>query len=94
MREGYREVERERREARREIRREINQQRWDADRRGYWRDGHYYRLRDGGYHRYDRDRDRWYGDQDDDRNQLLKGVVVGAAVIGVTAAIIGSRDSD
>lgn len=93
MREGYREVEAERREARREIRREINEQRWDADRRGYWRDGRYYRLRDGRYYRYDRDRDRWY-DDDDDGEEILKGALIGAAVVGVAAAIIESNDED
>lgn len=91
VREGYREVNREKREARREIRREIREERRDQ----YWRsDGRYYR--DGRYwDRYEYER-RYYGHyrRDDDKNDLLKGILIGAAVVGVTAAVINSQNND
>jgi hypothetical protein len=85
VREGRREVSRERREARREIRREVREDVRDQ----YWRNGRYFR--DGRY--WDRDdyMRRYYGHHDDGDN-LLKGLVVGAAVVGVTAAIINAQD--
>lgn len=88
VREGYREVNRERREARREIRREVREDVRDQ----YWRDGRYFR--DGRY--WDRDdyMRRYYGYRDRDDNDLLKGVVIGAAVVGVTAAIVNAQDDD
>lgn len=87
VREGYREVNRERREARREIRREVREDVRDQ----YWRDGRYYR--DGRY--WDRDdyMRRYYGNSDDG-DSLIKGLVVGAAVVGVTAAIINAQNDD
>lgn len=85
IREGYREVNRERREARREIRREVREDVRDQ----YWRDGRYYR--DGRYWNRDDYMRRYYGNQDDGGN-LVKGLIVGAAVVGVTAAIINAQD--
>ena len=88
IREGYREVEREKREARREIRREIREDYYDNYYRG---DGRWYR--DGRYwdrHEYER---RYYYRRDrDDNSDLLKGAVVGAAVVGVAVAIAKSND--
>lgn len=86
-REGQREVSRERREARREIRREVREDVRDQ----YWRNGRYFR--DGRYWERDDYMRRYYGQHDDDGdNNLLKGLIVGAAVVGVTAAIINSQD--
>lgn len=83
--EGYREVNRERREARREIRREVREDVRDQ----YWRNGRYYRDgRDWDSDDYMR---RYYGERDDSGN-LITGLVVGAAVVGVTAAIISAQD--
>jgi hypothetical protein len=87
IREGQREVSRERREARREIRQEIREDRYDNYYRGgdrWYRDGRY-------WDRYEYER-RYYrrGDRDDD--DLLKGAVVGAAVVGVAVAIAKSSD--
>ena len=86
IREGYREVSRERREARREIRREVREDVRDQ----YWRNGRYFR--DGRY--WDRDdyMRHYYGHHGDNDNNVLTGVVIGAAVVGVTAAIISSQD--
>lgn len=87
IREGYYEVGRERREARREIRREIREDYYDNYYRG---DGRWYR--DGRYwDRYEYER-RYYRRRDRDDNDLLKGAVVGAAVVGVAAAIANSND--
>ncbi len=87
VREGYREVNRERREARREIRREVREDVRDQ----YWRDGRYYR--DGRYWERDAYMRRYYGNSDDDGGaNLIKGLVVGAAVVGVTAAIINAQE--
>ena len=88
IREGYREVNRERREARREIRREIREDIRDE----YWRNGRYFR--DGRYWERDEYLRRYYGHRDRDDNDLLKGIVVGAAVVGVTAAIVNAQDDD
>lgn len=87
VREGYREVNRERREARREIRREVREDVRDQ----YWRDGRYYR--DGRYWERDDYMRRYYGN-DDEGSSLLKGLLVGAAVVGVTAAIINAENDD
>jgi hypothetical protein len=86
IREGYREVERERREARREIRREIREDYYDRYYRG---DGRWYR--DGRYwdrHEYER---RYYRRRDDG-DDFLKGVLIGAAVVGVAAAVANADD--
>lgn len=88
IRQGYRDVEREKRQARGKIRREL--------RKDYYRDN-YYRgndrwYRDGRYwNRSDYER-RYYRKRDRDGNEFLKGVVVGAAVVGVAAAITQSND--
>ena len=86
VREGYREVSRERREARREIRREIREDRYDRYYQGgdrWYRDGRYWNRHD-----YER---RYYRRHDDD-NDMLKGALVGAAVVGVAVAIANSDD--
>ena len=86
VREGYREVSRERREARREIRREIREDRYDRYYQGgdrWYRDGRYWDRQD-----YER---RYYRRHDDD-NDMLKGALVGAAVVGVAVAIANSND--
>ena len=91
IREGYREVEKERREARREIRREIREDYYDNFYRGggrWYRDGRYWDRRDYQrryYHRHG------YHDRDDD-DDFLKGAAVGAAIVGVAAAVANSRD--
>ena len=88
VREGYREVERERREARREIRREIREDYYDNYYRGdnrWYRDGRY-------WDRYEYER-RYYRRRDrDDNDDMLKGALVGAAVVGVAVAIANSND--
>lgn len=95
IREGAREVRREKREARRELRRcetrqcarreiregyrEVQREKREA-RREIRRD-----LRHYDDDRYDRDRDR----------DLLKGLAIGAAVIGIATAVSNaSRDDD
>jgi hypothetical protein len=80
-------VERERREARREIRREIREDYYDSYYRGgdrWYRDGRY-------WDRYDYER-RYYRRRDDDGKQFLKGALVGAAVVGIAAAVANSDD--
>ena len=87
VREGQREVARERREARHEIRREIREDYYDNYYRGdnrWYRDGRY-------WDRYEYER-RYYRRRDRDDNDLLKGAVVGAAVVGVAVAIAKSND--
>jgi hypothetical protein len=87
VREGYREVERERREARREVRREIRKDYYDRYYRGgdrWYRDGRY-------WDRYEYER-RYYSRRDNDGEEFLKGALVGAAVVGVAAAIANSND--
>ncbi len=87
IREGQREVARERREARREIRREIREDYYDNYYRGdnrWYRDGRY-------WDRYEYEQ-RYYRRRDRDDNDLLKGAVVGAAVVGVAVAIAKSSD--
>jgi hypothetical protein len=87
MREGYREVERERREARREIRREVREDYYDRYYRGddrWYRDGRY-------WDRYEYEH-RYYRRRDDDGEEFLKGALVGAAAVGVAAAIANSND--
>jgi hypothetical protein len=84
-REGYREVGREKREARREIRQEVREDYYDRYFHGndrWYRDGRY-------WNRYDY-QNRYYRRGGDD--DFLKGVVVGAAVIGVAAGIANSND--
>ena len=88
IRRGYRDVEREKREARGNIRRELRQ---DYYRDSYYRGGDRW-YRDGRYwNRNDYER-RYYRKRDRDGNEFLKGVVVGAAVVGVAAAIAQSND--
>lgn len=87
IREGQREVARERREARYEIRREIREDYYDNYYRGdnrWYRDGRYWDRNE-----YER---RYYRRRDRDDNDLLKGAVVGAAVVGVAVAIAKSND--
>ena len=85
----YREVARERREARREVTREIREDYYDRFYRGngrWWRDGRYWNRDD--YLR------RYYSRRDNDGADVLKGVLVGAAVVGVIAAIADDKDDD
>lgn len=87
IREGYREVGRERREARREIRREVREDYYDRYYRGdgrWYRDGRYWDRND-----YQR---RYYRRRDNDGEQFLQGALVGAAVVGVAAAVARSDD--
>ena len=80
VREGYR-------EARREIRREVREDYYDRYYRGegrWYRDGRY-------WDRYDYER-RYYRRRDNDGEQFLKGALVGAAVVGVAAAVANSDD--
>jgi len=87
IREGRREVAQDRREARREIRREVREDYFDSYYRGnnrWYRDGRYWDRRD-----YER---RYYYRRDDDSGDVLKGALVGAAVVGVIAAIADSND--
>jgi hypothetical protein len=94
VREGYREVEREQREARREIRRcETRECARREIREGYYeveREKREARREIRRELRDDRWDDRRYRDRDDD--DLLKGVVIGAAVVGVAAAVANSKD--
>ena len=81
-RKANREVARERREARREVSREIREDYYDRFYRGngrWWRDGRYWNRND--YLR------RYYKRTDNDGADVLTGVLVGAAVIGVIAAV-------
>jgi hypothetical protein len=82
IREGHREVSRERREARREIRREVREDIFDNYYRGgdrWYRDGRYWNRRD-----YE---SRFYRRRSNGGSDVLTGVLVGAAVVGVVAAI-------
>lgn len=99
-REGYREVQRERREARREIRRcqtrdcarreiregyrEVQREKREA-RREIRRD-----LRDHRWRPYSHG--GWHDSRDDDN--LLRGVAIGAAVVGIGAAIANSAQDE
>lgn len=86
VREGQREVARERREARREIRREVREDYVDSYYRGsgrWYRDGRYWDRND-----YER---RYYGRRDD-AGDVIAGVAIGAAVVGVVAAIAASEE--
>jgi hypothetical protein len=81
-RKANREVARERREARREVSREIREDYYDRFYRGngrWWRDGRYWNRNDY-LHRY-------YNRRDNDGADVLKGVLVGAAVAGVIVAV-------
>ncbi len=81
IREGQREVAQERREARREIRREVREEYSDQ----YWRgSGQWYR--DGRYWGRDDYERRYYGRRDNG-GDVLAGIAVGAAVVGIVAAI-------
>lgn len=85
VREGQREVARERREARHEIRREVREDYFDRYYRGsgrWYRDGRYWDRND-----YER---RYYGRRDD-AGDVIAGVAIGAAVVGVVAAIAASE---
>ncbi len=100
MREGARNVEREKREAQRALRRcetrecarremregyrEVEREKREARReiRGAMRDS-----------RWEDERWRDRRDRDDD-HAFLKGALVGAALVGVTAAIIEANDDD
>ena len=105
LREGARSVERERREARRELQRcktrecarremregyrEVAREKREARReiRGEIAENRWERRRhwrDG----------RWHYDDRDDDDDMLKGALVGAAVVGAAAVIIGSQDGD
>lgn len=87
VREGQREVARERREARREIRSEVRETYYDNFYRGndrWYRDGRWWDRAD-----YER---RYY--YRDDGADVLKGIVVGAAVVGTVAAIGAAADND
>jgi len=99
-REGYREVQREKREARREIRRcqtrdcarrearegyrEVQREKREARRevRRELRDSRWRAYSDGG----------WHDSRNDD--DLLKGVAIGAAVVGIAAAIANSAQDE
>lgn len=88
IREGRREVAQERREARREIRREVREDYRDSYYRGsnrWYRDGRYW-DRDSYNRRY------YYRRDDNDGSDVLKGALVGAAVVGVVAAIADSNN--
>lgn len=86
IREGYREVSRERREARREVRGEARDAYYDRYYRG---EGRWYR--DGrDWDRYDYERRHHYRDRNGG-DDVLKGVLIGAAVVG-TAAVIAESD--
>ncbi len=88
VREGRREVVRERIEARREIRREVREDYFDSYYRGnnrWYRDGRYWDRREY-------ERRYYYRRDDDDGGDVLKGVLVGAAVVGVVAAIADAND--
>ena len=89
IREGYHEVNREKREARHEIRRELRE---DHRRDQYWRnDGRYYR--DGRYWNPQEYERRYYGGRhSNDRSDLIKGIAIGAAVVGVTSAVVNAKD--
>lgn len=87
VREGQREVARERREARREIRREVREDFYDSFYRGngrWYRDGRW-------WDRYDYER-RYYYRDDNDAGKVVTGIAIGAAVVGVAAAIADSED--
>jgi hypothetical protein len=90
VREGRREVSREKREARREVRREVRDSYRDSWYRGgdrWYRDGRYWDRSD-----YER---RYYSRDDrDDGGDVVAGVLVGAAVIGVVAAIADADKND
>lgn len=81
-RRANREVARERQEARREVSREIREDYYDRFYRGngrWWRDGRYWNRND--YLR------KYYKRRDNDGIDVLTGVLVGAAVVGVIAAV-------
>jgi len=87
VREGRREVAQERREARREVRREVREDYRDNYYRGndrWFRDGRYWNRNE-----YER---RYYYRDNDRGKDVLKGVLVGAAVVGVTAALLDDDD--
>ena len=89
FREANREVARERREARREVSREIREDYYDRFYRGNGR-----WFRDGRYWNRDAYLRRYYRRRDNDGADVLKGVVIGAAVVGVVAAIADNDKKD
>lgn len=101
VREGARGVERERREAERELRRcKTREARHEIRReisRDYYRD-QYYRggnrwYRDGRYrNEYDFECRYYRGRNRGNNNDLLKGVVIGAAAVGVIVAITEANE--
>lgn len=96
MREGAREVAREKREARRELRRcETRACARREIKEGYrevQREKREARREIRSEVREDRwRRDRWRDDRDDG-SDVMTGVVVGAAVVGIAAAIANSQD--
>jgi hypothetical protein len=87
VREGHREVAREKREARREIKREVRQDYYDNFYRGngrWYRDGRWWDRND-----YER---RYFYRDDDGAGKIIAGVAIGAAVVGVAAAIADADD--
>jgi hypothetical protein len=91
VREGYWEVEREKREARREIRRCETR---NCVRREI-REGYREVEREKREARREIRRElRDYRDDRDDRRDLLKGLAVGAAVVGVAVAVSKGADDD
>ena len=87
IREGQREVARENREARREIRREVREGYNDNFYRGsgrWYRDGRWWDRND-----YER---RYYYRDDNGAGKVVAGIAIGAAVVGVAAAIADSND--
>jgi hypothetical protein len=87
VREGQREVARERREARSEIRREVREDYVDRYYRGngrWYRDGRWWDRND-----YQR---RYYYPGGNSGGDVLAGVAIGAAVVGVAAAIAASEE--
>jgi hypothetical protein len=87
FREANREVAREKREARREVRREVREDFYDRFYRGngrWFRDGRYWNRKDYLW--------RYYRRRDNDGSDVLKGALVGAAVVGVIAAIADDND--
>ena len=95
IREGIREVEREKREAYRELKRCETRECARREIREGYREVERERREARREIRRELRNDRWEDDRYDrrDDDDLLKGVVIGAAVAGVTAAIVSkSRD--
>lgn len=86
IREGIREVEREKREARREIRRCDTRECARREIREGYREVEREKREARREIRRELREDRYYRDRDRD-DDVLKGVVIGAAIVGVAAAI-------